>query len=140
MKINTLIGVIVIVSIVFLIRKQIEDYEMQTDPVLDVLRRILKPVHPVMNKISLYKADKSYTINKEKVFICLKDEKGNYYPLNMLVYVVLHEIAHVLNTKNIGHTQEFHDIFDDLRLRASKIGVFNPSIPVIQNYSGEEKS
>lgn len=42
--------------------------------------------------------------------------------------------AHVLNTKDVGHTEEFHRIFDDLLAKATNVGAFNPSIPVIQNY------
>ncbi len=137
MKIGTILGVIILFFSLILIQKQVEDFQLQSDPVLDVLRRVLKPVHPVFENIKLYKADKSYTINKEKVFICLKDKNGEYYPLNMLVYVVLHEVAHVLN-KDIGHTESFHKVFDNLRMQAFEAGVFNPSIPIIQNYSGEE--
>lgn len=137
MKPGVVVSFIIAVVALYFIYQQVEDFQLQNDPVLDVLRRILKPVHPVFSKVKLYKADKSYTINKEKVFICLKDKNGDYYPINMLVYVVLHEIAHVLN-KDIGHTESFHQVFDSLRAKAFEVGVFNPSIPIIQNYSGEE--
>lgn len=107
---------------------------MQDDAMLYTLKAVLLPVHPIITDLKLYKGDKSYTINKKKVFICLYDENGDYYPLNMLVYVLLHEIAHVLNTEDVGHTPAFHSKFDELLDRATQLGIFNPSIPILQNY------
>ena len=82
----------------------------------------------------MYKGDKSYTINKEKTFLCLYDKNGDYYPVNQLVYVLLHEISHALNTKDVGHTDNFNKIFDELLDKATQQGVYNPSIPIIQDY------
>lgn len=123
-----------VVILVYLIQNQIREYHLQDDPVLKTLKEILKPIHPMMGTLKLYKGDKSYTINKERVFLCLKDEHGEYYPLNMLIYVLLHECAHILNTYDIGHTEKFHEIFEQLLDRATKLGVYNPSIPVLNNY------
>ena len=39
---------------------------------------------------------------KQKVYLCLKDENNEYYNDNMLIYVALHELAHVL-CDEIGH-------------------------------------
>jgi hypothetical protein len=87
----------------------------------------------LFEKISLYKGEKSYTINKQKVFLCLKDEKGEYYDDMMLIYVLLHEISHVL-CDEVGHTQKFNDIFDEILEEATKHGIFDPSYPILQNY------
>jgi hypothetical protein len=132
--IGYILGAILIGILIWIISNQIKEHHLQDDPMLYTLKEILKPVHPIMNKLKLYKGNKSYTINKEKVFLCLHDEKGEYYPLNMEVYVLLHEVAHVLNTKDVGHTEEFHRIFDDLLQRATQLGVYNPSIPIISDY------
>lgn len=137
MKISLSNGVLIVVVLlicVYLISNQIREYHLQDDPILPILREILIPVHPEMKSVRLYKGDKSYTINKEKVFICLRDENGEYYPLNMLIYVTLHELAHVLNKEDVGHTEKFHQIFDELQKKAIDQGIFNPSIPVIKNY------
>ena len=68
----------------------------------------------VMDLISLIKGTSSYTENKWKILLCLKDKKNDeYYSNNMLVYVLAHEIAHVL-CKSVGHTPEFHNIFNAL--------------------------
>ena len=78
--------------------------------------------------------EKSYTINKDKIFLCLYDENGDYYPLNHMVYVLLHEISHMLNKVDVGHTEAFYQIFDELLAKANKLGVYNFSIPTIDNY------
>jgi hypothetical protein len=48
--------------------------------------------------------------------------------------VTLHEISHFLNKEDIGHTPKFHSIFEDLIEKASELGIYNPSIPLIQGY------
>jgi len=130
-----ILAVCLIIILLWIIGHQIKEHHQQDDPMLHRLKEVLKPVHPAIETLKLYKAKKSYTINKSKIFLCVKDKNGEYYPLNMLIYVLLHELSHFLNTKDVGHTEEFHRIFDELLLKAAQIGVFNPSIPIIQEYS-----
>jgi predicted Zn-dependent protease with MMP-like domain len=133
---------ILIVVLVWTIKKQVEEYTLQKDPLLTVLKDILTPVkyngQSITKNLKLYKGEKSYTINKTQTFLCLHDEKQEYYPLNMLIYVLLHEIAHSLNTKDIGHTEEFYRIFDILLAQAEELEIYNSEIPVIQNYCNSE--
>lgn len=126
------------VLLLYIIFKQVREHHLQDDEMLHVLRKVIDPVlsDEMKAKLKLYKGDKSYTINKEKIFLCLKDENNQYYPLNMLVYVTLHEIAHVLNNEDVGHTEKFHEKFDALLEKAASLGVFNRDIPIIQNYCG----
>jgi len=63
----------------------------------------------------------------------LRDENNEYYNENMLIYVTLHEVAHAI-CDEIGHTQKFHEIFESLLDRAYNMGIYNPSIPIIQDY------
>lgn len=127
----------------WIIFNQVKEKHLQTDPILYVLKETLRPVKyngkSIVENLKLYKGDKSYTINKDKTFLCLYDDKNEYYPLNMLIYVLLHEISHSLNTKDIGHTEEFYRIFDILLKQAQDTGAYNPSIPVIQNYCNSDK-
>lgn len=123
-----------VILLAYAVHSQVKEYHLQDDPVLHTLKELLKPVHPVFSTLKLYKGDKSYTINKERVFLCLKDENGEYYPLNVLLHVILHEVAHVLNTHDIGHTEKFHETFDQLLDRATQLGIYNPSIPIPNNY------
>jgi hypothetical protein len=102
---------------------------------LDMVKLVcsLPTLKNLMNEIKLHRGDKSYTINKEKIFLCLKDEKGEYYTDNMLLYVLIHELAHCV-CKEIGHTDTFNEIFQVLLDKASSLGIYNPNIPIVQDY------
>jgi len=113
------------------------DYFQTTDPVLRKIRDQLAVIHPRFENVHLNEGDKSYTINKKKVFICTKDKNGRYYNRNMLVYVTLHEYSHML-CDEIDHTPKFYDIFDDLLKRAADLGLYNPSVLPLENYCGHD--
>lgn len=91
----------------------------------------------IMEKIKLYVGSKSYTINKSRIYLCLKDENGKYYDDNSLMFVLLHELAHVI-CKSIGHTDEFQKIFNELLSEASNVGIYNPNIPMVKKYCGHD--
>ena len=91
----------------------------------------------IMNDVSIYRGNKSYTINKEKIYMCLKDENGDIYPTNMLIYVLAHEFAHVLS-QSIGHTDEFNIIFSSLLEELEKDGIYNSNENIIQDYCEKE--
>ena len=109
-----------------------EKYE-EDDAMLVELRSKLQDTFPEMKNIILLKGDKSYTINKKRVYLCLYDADGKYYNENMLVYVLLHELAHVMCSE-IGHTEKFHEIFNGLLEKAIKNNLYNPNIPIIRDY------
>ena len=151
-RIITVLAIVLICGLLFWsIRRQIKEYYLQDDPVLQKLNRnftefferrsgtwkqpleMLNRRNNVMREIQLFRGDKSYTINKEKVYICLKDEQGDYYNENMLTYVLAHEISHVI-CDEIGHTEKFHRIFDALLKEMIEDELYNPSIPIQQNY------
>lgn len=105
------------------------------DPILKEIQKELSVLHPKFRDVDINQGNKSYTINKKKVYICLKDENDRYYNKNMLVYVVLHEYAHIL-CKSIGHSSEFFEIFRQLLNKAAQMGLYDPNIPPVKNYCG----
>lgn len=100
-----------------------------------ILESIMTPQtkNRLKNEVSLSKGDKSYTINKEDIFLCLKDENNQYYNDNMLVYVLLHEISHSI-CDEIGHTEKFHKLFFALTRKAVELGIYDDQIPLIRDY------
>lgn len=111
-----------------------EKYQ-QSDPILHEIRENLLLLSPQVSRLYFYVDKKSYTINKQKIYLCVKDSKDNYYPINMLMYVAIHELAHVL-CDEIGHTAKFHKIFEKLLDQATELGIYDPHIPIIQDYCG----
>ncbi len=114
-----------------------EYFQSSSDPILDELRDQLAVLHPKFQKVRISEADKSYTINKKHVYICVKDGHGRYYNRNMLCYVILHEYAHML-CDEIGHTRKFYRIFDELLEQATEKGLYDPNIPPLNDYCGHK--
>lgn len=108
------------------------------DPVLLRLHDMVSLLDPRIKKLEFYSSNESYTEDKKKVFICLKDETGNYYDFNMLMYVVIHEISHALtNVIDVQHTSyEFRSTFERLLSKAHELGIYNPEKPLYGKYCG----
>lgn len=81
------------------------------------------------NNISEGSPDSSYTsysVNKgEKIVLCLrqKDEKNSFVEKNVLLYVSIHELGHLM-TEEIGHTPTFWENFKFLLKEAVSIGIY----------------
>lgn len=127
------IFIIIIIVIFFMLTRFIEEFKKE-DPMLYKIKNKIRLLNPEMvDRIILLEDTKSYTINKKKVYLCLKDENGEYYEDNMLMFVAIHELAHVL-CDEIGHTDKFQSIFQELLNRASELDIYDPSVAPIQNY------
>ena len=98
---------------------------LQDDPMLHTLKRKLAPIDEHIKDVRLYKGNKSYTINKKKIYLCLKDKNDEYYSVNMLTYVFLHEFAHV-KCDELGHTEKFNTIFYQQKIQVLKDGEESP--------------
>lgn len=98
------------------------------------LKTRLLPFFPELERVKVMKGDSSYTINKYRIFICLRDKNTNQiYDDNMLTYVILHELAHSV-CNDIGHTDSFKAIFAEMLNRAEFLGLYDPSIPRPADY------
>ena len=68
----------------------------------------------------------SYTINKgDEMALCLRPNKENsqFYEINLLTYVVIHELAHIACPEE-GHTKLFLKIFTFLIKNAVKLNIY----------------
>lgn len=131
---NMLIATIII-SILLLIILSIRLKEKfdEDDPMLISIKEELRLCFPEIDNTILLKGKKSYTINKKRIHLCLKDENGHYYDKNMLKYVTIHELAHVM-CDEVGHTEKFYSIFNELLDKAHKRGIYDKSKPLIKDY------
>lgn len=126
-------GIILSFILVYRYYMKNNNFEKYDDPKIDTLKLKLSRVFPEINYIELSGSNKSFTINKREIYLCLKDKNGNYYDDNMLIYVLLHELAHV-KCDEIGHTEKFKNIFKSLLVKAELAGIYNPYQPPIDNY------
>mgnify|MGYP006929196138 CR=1 FL=1 len=73
----------------------------------------------------------TYTVDKQDMHVCLRtrDQSENIYDTNLLMYVILHELAHLCNYDNTGnpiqgHGLEFKNIFKLLVIEAIKLNLY----------------
>jgi hypothetical protein len=74
----------------------------------------------------------SYSENKgEKIVVCLRDKEPphKFVDINTVMFVVLHEMAHLMTTTT-GHTPEFWTNFKKILQDAVSVGIYTPT-----NYS-----
>lgn len=125
---------LLVAAIVFLGTRK--EHYSDDHPILNELRKRMVKLDPEFAKVPLRVGNSSYTENKEVITLCLKDpHTGKYYSMNTLQFIANHEWAHML-TKSHGHTAEFRDKFAKLLKRATQLGIYDPSIPIEQNYCG----
>lgn len=82
------------------------------------------------NKTVIYETDPntnltSYSVNKgEELSFCLKSKKtGDIHDINLLMYVAIHEMAHI-GCLEVGHGTLFKKIFRFYCEEAIKIGIY----------------
>jgi len=70
----------------------------------------------------------TFTLNKrQSMHLCLYDkENKKFYETNDLMFVTLHELAHIMN-ESWNHTQEFWDLNRWLLTQANAAGVYRPT-------------
>jgi hypothetical protein len=90
-----------------------------------------------MSEASIDKRYTTYTVNKEDLFVCLRTRDANehLYDINILMYVIIHELAHFCNydirgTPIEGHGVEFREKFIFLLKEAISAGLY-----VYEDYS-----
>lgn len=126
---------LVVISLFVALFKSHESYVRVMDEKVDHIKNKLIEYFPELDQIKVFSGNRSFTIDKKEIFLCLRDENGDYYNDNMLTYVLLHELSHVL-CDEIGHTKKFFDIFDQVLAHAEANNVYDSSQPIIQNYCG----
>lgn len=66
----------------------------------------------------------SYSVNKgEKLVMCIRQSNGSFVDMNTLIYVAVHELAHLM-TQEVGHTPTFWQNFKFLLNEAIELGKY----------------
>ena len=68
----------------------------------------------------------SYTVNKgEKIVVCLRQKNNNFVEINTLMYVIIHELAHICDLTSEQHDEKFWNNFEWLLEHSVNIGIYN---------------
>lgn len=88
--------------------------------------------HSILSEAAIDKRYTTYTVNKQDMHICLRtrDSQENPYDINTLMYVILHELAHLCNYDKEGnpingHGEEFKKLFKILVKEAIDLKIYN---------------
>ena len=106
------------------------DYCIKEYPDRENIKRLKKGFNPKRIQETLPTSEfTAYSENKgEKIAFCLdknKNGSGGLIDPNTLMFVAIHELAHVAS-ESIGHTEEFWKNFKFLLQAAEKINVYKP--------------
>jgi hypothetical protein len=103
-------------------------------PLLDQVRANFAKINPKYAEIPLRDGDSAYTENKEVITLCLiNPDTKQPYDINVLMYVALHELAHVIS-KSQGHGDEFKNNFSLLLRKGAELGIYDPKKPIPMTY------
>lgn len=87
--------------------------------------------HGVLSEAAIDQRYTTFTVDKRDMHVCLRtrDSHARLYDINVLMYVVLHELAHMCNYTTSGepihgHGREFIRIFKMLVNESIAIGVY----------------
>lgn len=131
-----IVSIIILLLIIYTYIKLKPTY-CEIDPVLEKLRLDLIKVEPRVINLNFFSHDESFTEDKQRVFICLKDPITNeYYDNNTILSVGLHEIAHafssVIDKEHV--TPEFNNLHNHYRQKAAELKLFDPEFQVSPTY------
>ena len=106
------------------------------DPVLNKLIKDAIKIEPKSTNLEFFPSDESYTEDKQRVFLCLKDRNDKYYDYNHLIQVLVHELAHAFSPiYDKDHTTpEFNNLHNKYRSIAIDNNLLNANDRVPDDY------
>jgi len=66
----------------------------------------------------------SYSLDKRRVVLCIRQTDNSFVQKNVLMYVAIHELAHILTHEEVGHTKLFWKNFKWLLEEAIGLGLY----------------
>lgn len=145
---NTGLFLVIIVIVVIILfgmwwanRKTYRAYYNVDNPVINQIRQNFAKLKPEYGNVPIREGDSSYTEGKKFITLCLRDPAtGKYYDMNTIMYVALHELAHLVSesygSPGNEHNDEFKKNFQVILDRAERLGFYNPNIPMPKTYCG----
>lgn len=106
------------------------------------LKSTLNVIAPDSPYYEINPGSESVTVNKEQIYICLRNpDKNTVYPFDILLYVAIHELAHVFSKtySTKSHNDEFKSNFEKLLKRAYDKNLLSQTVVVPEDYCKKGK-
>jgi hypothetical protein len=114
-------------------------YSSSKHPTIRAIRKRLEALDPQFLDVPIKVGRDTYTENKSVVYVCLRHPiTGEIYDMNTLMYVTLHELAHVITPNYDNHGTVWQNNFTKLLNAAHKLGIYDPTKPIPKDYCGIE--
>lgn len=114
-------------NLLALVRRDLESLVAQyneENPKSDAAARLVKQFDgSLISEGNPDTAYTSYTVRKARIVLCIRQKGGIFVPKNVIMYVAIHELAHVMTASN-GHTPEFWENNELLLTCAEKMGIY----------------
>ncbi len=132
-----IIAIVIVLVIILVIYKRERFVATDNDEAyVKTLVRVAEQIYPQTSKITVSPGGESVTILKKRIYLCLKDKTTNgYYPFDVLLYVLLHELAHVESKSfSPSHNAEFKANFEKILAKARSLGYLKHHTNIPDDY------
>lgn len=134
-----LISILVLSFAMVILAKSLWKKKETHHPTLARIRDRFSKLNPSFATIPLFEGTEAYTEDKSSITLCLVDpDTKREYDMNTLLYVGLHELAHVITPESDNpddeHGETFKINFTRLLKEGAAIGIYDPSKPIPSKY------
>ena len=118
-----IIGLVIFLFLFVIFSKKEDPYLESFKPILTkILNTAGFHIHDGQLPIQIKKSHhRTYTMDKKKIFIVSEKSNGEKYNKDTLLFVILHEMAHILSPEE-HHTKKFYEIEKRLQRSAIQLG------------------
>jgi len=118
--------------------RKIETYQ---DPLLGKIYKDLKLIYPDLDQknITIHAANDTLTEDKKTMYLCIRKKNGEYYDYPSILYIAIHELAHVLNDEydtESQHGDKFNNLNQILLQRAEDLELIPKNLKVNYDMCG----
>ncbi len=109
------------------INKLVDYMNLHNLPDADTAKRLYhRWLECELKETNSHEKSAAYTLNKSsEIRLCIRDQNGNFEDQNTSMFVILHELAHVMSI-SYNHTEEFKNNFSYITHLASSLGLYKP--------------
>lgn len=91
---------------------------------LERIKDDLTKIIPQTQSLEFYESVQSFTIDKKKIYLSLRNHFGEFYDYDELLYVAIHELTHAI-IPDVGHTPFFKVKMSQLHQKALNLNIMS---------------